>query len=45
MHVRWHRQRLQPARRLLVEAVPDQKTDPHSWFARRDELNRIIDTE
>jgi hypothetical protein len=45
MHVRWHRQRLQPARRLLAEALPGPKIDPHDWFARRDQLNTIIDTE
>lgn len=43
MHVRWFRQRMQPARRLLSEAVPNDKTDPHDWAARRAEQMKIID--
>lgn len=43
MHVRWFRQRMQPARRLLSEAVPNDKTDPHDWAARRAEQVKIID--
>lgn len=45
IHVRWHRQKMQPARRVMNAAVPDDKTDPHTWYAERDRLNRIIETE
>lgn len=44
VHVRWFRQKMQPARRLLAETVPNDKVDPHSWAARRAEQIKIIDT-
>jgi hypothetical protein len=44
-HVRWHRVRAQPLRKLLQQAVPDDKTDPIRWAQRREHEFKIIDTE